>query len=217
MGWLKRTWAFVEVPGHSNALIAIFSVLLFFATILYTVFAALQWTASKQALHLDQRPWVVARTNEAQALEVGKTVSVQLAIANTGKTPAFAVEGRFRMEAVNSQEAPSFDYSAPGISLVRAYVLYPNEVQPIGGLALEEQISGTKAIEEVILGQQLFNRFNNREIAFVGYGEITYQDVFNVQHWATTCQSKFNWGPFAGMPVPAQAACAHYNNADENN
>jgi len=47
VGWLRRKWEFVVVPKHANAIVAIFSVLLFVATSLYCVFAALQWNELK--------------------------------------------------------------------------------------------------------------------------------------------------------------------------
>ncbi len=47
--WWKRKWEFIIEPKHSNAVVAIFSVLLFIATASYTVFAALQWSVMTQS------------------------------------------------------------------------------------------------------------------------------------------------------------------------
>jgi hypothetical protein len=67
-----RWWDFITEPKHANAIMAIFTMLIFVTGALYTVFAGLQWCANQKAadaaasaaktakdtLVLDQRPWV---------------------------------------------------------------------------------------------------------------------------------------------------------------
>ncbi|PYT78857.1 MAG: hypothetical protein DMG40_18540 [Acidobacteria bacterium] len=61
VGWWKRKWQFIIVPQHSNALVAVFSALLFLATVVYTVFAAFQWSEMKNATQASQRAAIAAK------------------------------------------------------------------------------------------------------------------------------------------------------------
>ena len=61
VGWWKRTWHFIIVPQHSNALVAVFSALLFISTAVYAIFAALQWSEMQKATHASQRSALAAK------------------------------------------------------------------------------------------------------------------------------------------------------------
>src|SRR5947208_15568848 len=54
VGWWQRTWHFIIVRQHSNALVAGFSALLFISTAVYPIFAALQWPEMQKATHASQ-------------------------------------------------------------------------------------------------------------------------------------------------------------------
>jgi hypothetical protein len=57
----SRLWRFIVEPKHSNALVAIFTILIFVTGAFYAVFAALQWGTMKGQLEQmvsSTRPWV---------------------------------------------------------------------------------------------------------------------------------------------------------------
>jgi hypothetical protein len=57
---LARIWTFVKAPERSNALVAIFTVVITLTGIIYTVFAGLQWSAMKNSIRIDQRAWAIS-------------------------------------------------------------------------------------------------------------------------------------------------------------
>jgi hypothetical protein len=77
-GWWKRKWEFVIVPEHSNAVVAIFSTLLFAATTLYTVFAALQWCANKKAADAAFRAAITANSTLGEIQKQNTLIKQQL-------------------------------------------------------------------------------------------------------------------------------------------
>src|SRR4029077_20175908 len=93
MGWWRRKWEFVIIPKHSNAVVAIFSALLFLATVFYTVFAALQWTTMKRQLTQMQdanRPYIFTIPMFAGQRPIEKFHSLKITIGemNLGNSPA---------------------------------------------------------------------------------------------------------------------------------
>ncbi len=105
-------WDFIRKPEHANAIIAIFTILIFLTGAFYTVFAGLQWHANKEAagaaqsaaetardaLERGERPWV-GPSGDVKLLStplIGKdgTVSfgAEVALKNFGKSPALNVE-----------------------------------------------------------------------------------------------------------------------------
>ncbi len=63
METMSTAWNFIRDPHNSNAIIAVFTVLIFLTGSIYTVFAALQWSVMHDTLRLE-RPWLgpVSRT-----------------------------------------------------------------------------------------------------------------------------------------------------------
>jgi len=73
---IKDVWDFISKPEHANAIIAIFTAMIFLSSLAYTVFSAFQWCATKaganaarenanaarlntEALMSSERPWVL--------------------------------------------------------------------------------------------------------------------------------------------------------------
>ena len=44
-----RAWEFVKCPEHANAIMAIFTILIFVATVAYALIALAQWSAMKDS------------------------------------------------------------------------------------------------------------------------------------------------------------------------
>jgi hypothetical protein len=58
MNWISRSWRFVKDPNHSGAVVAIFTIVIASTGIVYTIFAALQWTVMREAFIAANKPAV---------------------------------------------------------------------------------------------------------------------------------------------------------------
>jgi hypothetical protein len=101
-----RIWNFVKQPQNTNAVMAIFTVLIFLASAAYTVVALKQWSVMHDTLALE-RPWIsekgyvnqIAAPKEAAPPKEGTLIDwskygvagVQLRVLNGGRTPASKV------------------------------------------------------------------------------------------------------------------------------
>jgi hypothetical protein len=216
--WWKRLWTFVIIPQHSNAVVAVFSGLLFLATLVYTVFAGLQWDITKRALQADQRAWLLPNLISFN-IEPQKPPVAEFIIQNTGKTPALNLNVVFRMELLDPQAAPRFDYSPPLITGGGGPVLFPNAPYAHFGVALLHQIEGANSVEPMPLTEPLLSKWNNRELMFVVYGRLEYRDNYGTDHWAKFCFHRVNLpnNAFSGSTAPlAMRECSDYNDVDRN-
>ena len=88
---LKLAWQFITEPKHSNAVVAIFTVLIFLTGAIYAIFAYLQWSAANgqlEQMKSGNRPWVgiepdnglkvsEIRIGEKEAASVTMTVTIK--------------------------------------------------------------------------------------------------------------------------------------------
>lgn len=91
----RKLWAFLIEPRHSNAVVAIFTILLFATTFSYTIFAALQWTAMRETLSemkRADRPWIAIEPKITGPLicdsEEGCQITLGFVLNNFGHSPA---------------------------------------------------------------------------------------------------------------------------------
>jgi len=118
---------------------------------------------------------------------------------------------------VNIQNSPEFSYPIPGSVKADLNILYPDVEMPLGIIGLLQQLAGTNEPSEVPLTQELLDRFNNREIVFVIYGKIEYEDIFNVRRWAINCGFTYHFtGGVTGKPPLAIQKCIEYTQTDDN-
>jgi hypothetical protein len=117
MGWWRRKWEFVVVPQHANALVAIFSVLLFLATTAYVFFAALQWNEMKKATVTQRQIAKLAygepiiRLNAYTGIfhdEQLKKIWATVRIQNDGRTDAKFIRIATRMEFRDVDPPPEY-------------------------------------------------------------------------------------------------------------
>jgi hypothetical protein len=113
MQWIRerrgRAWEFIKVPQHSNALVALFSGLLFIATCLYTFFAARQLSQMKKATKVTQDTLTLTRQQLVGTLGAvvkmnpfdfaitSTNAQVQIALMNIGHVPARNVRVAFEI------------------------------------------------------------------------------------------------------------------------
>jgi len=216
MGWRAKTWQFVVVPEHSNAIVAIFSGLLFIATTVYAVFAGLQWYITREAMQRDQRALVVIRSISTD-LDINKAIVHNFVIENTGRTPARNVHAVFRMEILNYTDDPSFDLSnRADVGSARGALVVPND--PItSGISPLSKVPGTELVQGRIMTDDLHKKYIENKIWLAVVFRMSYQDIFGTHHWLDRCQSVFNMEPASLVSSPSgAAACTDYNKTDEN-
>jgi hypothetical protein len=129
MGWWKRKWEFIIEPKHSNAVVAIFSGLLFFATLAYIVFAGLQWnTMDKQLTEMrsSARPYITAIPPLYGEIPAANFHDISLTgrFANFGNSPAINVAFSEPIIAIDTDSGVkeqikkcTFEYPTPNAEL----------------------------------------------------------------------------------------------------
>jgi hypothetical protein len=187
----------------------IFEGLLVFVGAVYSYYAWHQWQAmnaqlrvTNQALHLDQRAWVSAKSFGGQP-EIGKAWKVVVSIKNTGKT--FGKNFRIAATMAHKELAdadPDFerrigDIVKPHPSL-RGVIAPNDEVQII------------VSAPEVMTNDAL-NYFKSPTIVVLVFGKIFYSDIFGCDHWTTFC---YQWMP-DGTSWNAYGN-GSYNETDDN-
>lgn len=110
-GWWKRKWHFIIVAQHSNALVAVFSALLFMATVVYAIFAALQWSEMKKATEASQLSAIAAKNSADLARKqmegiVGAIVDIPRGVSIDFPIPPL---GEARANLVNSGHVLAHD------------------------------------------------------------------------------------------------------------
>ncbi len=128
MGWWKTKWESVGVSQNSNAVVAIFSGLLFVTTVFYTFIACGQLNMMK----LSERPWVGIReiTVESVTYDGGPTRPVfrlRYHLENVGHSPAFTrILPKIMIEGENwpNQQASACDKT--GIERIPVYTILPS-------------------------------------------------------------------------------------------
>ena len=185
-GWLKRKWGFVTIPEHSNAIIAIFSALLFVATTLYTVFAALQWSRmgesnkiNRESLQGVQRSYISfqgvqgRRIAERRGAPPNETASFQFSAQtlNTGNTPANSMAQWFYADKMANEPSEEQFRGNPS-SAPSGHVISPKSPYDFG--VAEEPISFFGKESKTAESFQTATLTPN----FFVWGWIAYRDIF---------------------------------------
>lgn len=171
-------------------------------------------TAIQRQMRQDQRAWVNARQVGVQ-FDVGKPISIGLAVQNTGKTPARRFHGVFKLEVLNNTEEPTFNYSAKYLLRTAGQIL-PGEQIPLG-LTLLIPAKGTETVQPTLLTQDFADKYNKGQIWIAGEGTISYEDIFGIKHWTNVCRFTFKVPAESIASTPPSAnKCANYNNTDDN-
>ena len=110
-GWWGRKWHFIIVPQHSNALVAVFSALLFIATVVYAIFAAFQWSEMKKATQASQSSEIAAKDSRDLARKQMEGVIAAVVEIPRGVTIDFPVPpfGEARANLINSGHVLAHD------------------------------------------------------------------------------------------------------------
>jgi hypothetical protein len=136
---------------------------------------------------------------------------------NTGKTPAYKLQGVVVVNLLKKTEQPDFNYEAgvhPRYS-VDGGTAIPNSPNDFTWPILPAFVPQGQPIIPIVVNDSIKKGMQNGNLYIVVYGRITYDDVFGVGHWLQFCSYAHN---AAGVPEQATAdACGPYNDVDKNN
>ncbi len=179
----------------------------------YTTIAYFQLKATLRIMRVEQRAWIVP-SYSAMNLKTGEVIFLQMFCTNAGKTPAKNIQGVFRMEAIRYADEPAFDYSSKQKSEENSNVIFPGDHITLGVPLLKEG-TGTNTAEPIAFTDDLNKRFLDREIVFITYGKVTYEDAFGEKHWVTFCSSTVPARTGMISRSVARQKCSQYNNVDQ--
>ena len=130
-------------------------------------------------------------------------------MTNTGRTPATGVQGEIVATILTKGQRPTFGDYTIGHPHNRLYAaaVFPNA--PVPSTILVAQYGPTSE-QYIIPDDSLRKDIANGERFIVFYGEITYSDVFGIQHWTHFCTTT------AAAVLDNLKECISYNNVDNN-
>lgn len=235
----RAGWNFVIEPKHSNALVAIFTVLIFVTGFFYTIFAALQWLAvidsnriNHDSLVSVQRAFVTyegmnldAYPTSTKTKDMAWTFTANL--VNGGTTPAIDKVQEFR--ALNTLPSEPTELEFIG----------PDNDHPVGEIGPKAQSQMGPLVETPAfvmgefpftissIGSKAFQSFFRSRNIFV-WGWVGYRDVFpgTRPHVTEFCEEvqaiAMGLNPAAKPPLPKFIPhilfreCSEHNCTDEH-
>jgi hypothetical protein len=172
--------------------------------------------AVQRQMRQDQRAWIIPRLYNSDFI-VGKRIVAYLDFRNTGKTPAKKATARYRMEILDYNEGPTFNYNEPpSRSGWYSQTILPTQEPLKLGVSDIQNVPGSNKTEPRILTQELADRFKNKKVWLAVEGKVTYEDIFGYKHWITTCDYRFDManGDFVQDVTPGMKKCAKQNDTD---
>lgn len=156
-------------------------------------------SVTQQQMRLDERAWVGVG-NIVLTLDPSKPVKAETRVAVLGKSPALdvvTVMGIKNLPAAHTLEIE--DITPDRTHPIRNGTVFPNATFPIREGGSDPVTPEEKSIVDAIIAKT--------EILYF-FGEITYQDIFNVPHWTHFC-----------YVIPSATAddtrpCTIYNDSD---
>jgi hypothetical protein len=206
---VRKAWEFITEPKHSNALLAIFTILIFISGVLYTVFAALQWSASRksadaatsaaatakatldgsaQSFKQEQRAYLWASSFNMAAPPTcdygGLRVCADVHIVNSGKTPA------------NGVHLHRYATFGPGAEAVIKMMRVPEYKTPSGDMLGTTGDKWGTAFTEIVDPVTAKALVDGKTPLYI-YGVVQYFDIFGEYHETGFCSQRvLNNTPF---------------------
>lgn len=152
--------------------------------------------ASIEASHLDQRAWVgsvAASLVPNTAIKADTDTTVQIAIENTGKTPALDVAPHAHWNILMPDSPLTVENGSSFFQSTN--VLFPNQA-----VTLTTDKFQIPAIELPLI--------TKGDMVFKIWGEIPYDDVFGRHHWTKFCI-------ILAKNLESLNACSEYNGTDD--
>lgn len=164
---------------------------------------------SIESFRIDERAWIGFSFSEGNiTFTQGKSFSVPTELINTGKTPARRIAGHVIVRVVTKGEPLDFDYTPGRVNT--AYLINAGTIFP-GGAGIKESFEalahGRK--EALILTKPIMDDILAARSFVVVYGDITYVDIFGIDHWTYYCR-------YVTAPSLISEQCIKYNDTDNN-
>jgi hypothetical protein len=203
VGWWKRKWHFIIVPQHSNALVAVFSALLFIATVVYTIFAALQWSEMKKATEASQRSAIAAKNSAdlarrqmegivAAIVDIPRGVSVDFPVPPFGEARANLINsGHVLAHDIHFTLSVTIQRTSEDSAARRRTILSKAETVP----AIPPTAVATRPdfIYPFELSQSEFAQVMNTESYIIAEGLLEYENGFDSRIKQPFCNA-YIWG-----------------------
>lgn len=150
-----------------------------------------------KTMRLDERAWV-APDQVLGIAEINKAYNVMVVMKNSGKTFARRVEIAAGAEVLPRGQKPKLErLTEPGPANRSKGIIPPNST-----FHVEFIINPNITLEEL-------TKYRSGDKVPYVYGRVSYQDIFNCDHWTTFC---FVYDGISGY-TPCEAE--HSNDADE--
>lgn len=155
--------------------------------------------ATQQAMRLDQRAWVATeRISTTPKLDISKEFDVEVALKNTGKTPAKNVVMIARWDATPEGIKPNYATEegdknrVKGVFISRALIApnaeYFRKIEPFQPILDSFDTSESLSVEAKEIGKKSYLKmFTDGAVVLYIHGRIDYEDIFHCRHWTTFC------------------------------
>jgi hypothetical protein len=193
-----------------------------------------QLTQQRQALEVDQRPWLKFEIGEEPNKTgliyafppAGQPLKIPIRITNIGKTPAKEIKGALWIQLVRDKNEPVIPdgnkhliFTIPGERLPIGGQRFPSEGW-VWGVVYPDQmvkqyfspvkIGPDGKNVEIPLTNPDFDDMGVGKLRIYALGEVIYHDMFGVAHWSRFCMGD----PRDNLPVALR--CTRFNSVDGN-
>jgi hypothetical protein len=170
------------------------------------VVAYVAWKGSIESARIDQRAWLSVSVKPFDLID-GRQITVPVQIDNTGKTPAIAFDGYFKVTVMPRGHTPPLEYG------IRSYHYFGGILSPNGSFSapfITARDIASPNGPPIVLAPALHDALNRGEAFVIIFAQVTYRDVFHIRHWTRYCGAS---PVFTRNDAPE---CADYNGTDDN-
>jgi hypothetical protein len=178
--------------------------------------AGTQADVANQTMQVDQRPWMNITVGRAAMID-GRPISIPARIVNSGKTPAFNVQGFAVVNLLSGNAQPDFNYGSgvhPKYSFGTGTAI-PNVANDQQLPVLPTYVPRSKPINPILATSEIRAGIQDGTLYIAVYGRITYADIFGTDHWINFCSYTQRDGAAISEKATADT-CGPYNDVDKN-
>ena len=165
--------------------------------------------AIRRQVRQDQRAWIRVSINPLPVF-VGKEVVASGEYTNTGKTAAHNVIVNLVVERVKNGKDPIFTWRILHYTGWTG-MMYPNAPEKFSSYWFDVPIGTKGRPSPTIISMSDVSDLMNGKTYFVVFGEVRYEDIFQVRHRTEFCK----WIPIGNADVTARK-CIDHNTEDNN-
>ena len=177
------------------------------AAIVYAFITFMQFRDAHRNFTVTERAWIKP-TIRFGGLEEGKAVGSDVVLDNVGKTPAFDITVQAVTKQVPADDSPSFEYETEHVNETTG-MIFEGARTDIPAFIRDPSAPGLTPRN---LSHDEYTRLVAGDVYLVTYLEVTYRDIFGVEHWLHFC----SWHSFKTGKAYKAAECTDYNATDNN-